>query len=246
MPEKKEHRQVEQLPRPFGELDAVPGSLLESNLHRQTGHEGCDEHAGAQLIGGQQAKQGKRDHTELQPSVRDPLPAMGLAQQPAAGQPDSRSDQRAVPQLLHDESHQPCFLAVRALGQRDEKEQEGHGQAVVESGFHVERLANLHRHSRAVHDDLSQPGIRRREDGGQDARFRPRQLRKQESRRHRTQHDREQHADAEQTHRQGAHAAQHPQIRAAGVGIQQQYQADLGHAEEQLVTASVVVRLGQE
>ena len=102
--EEKEHGKVEQLAPLLGELDAVFAGFLEPHLHRQPGDERGDEHARADGFGRQQAKQRQRDHAELLKRFRHPLLAARQAQQPAAGQADADTDERAVAQLFDDES----------------------------------------------------------------------------------------------------------------------------------------------
>ena len=147
---------------------------------------------------------------------------MRHSQEPAADAADAQADQRSVAELLDDEF---CEAGMFALGapaaQRDEKQQERHGQTVVETRLHVECLADLRRHARAVYNDLPQPRIRRREDGGEDARFPQRELRKDHQRTQGTKQNGQQHPRAQEAGRQVPNVLEHPEISAARVGEEQ-------------------------
>ncbi len=138
----------------------------------------------------------------------------------------------------------PAFR--RAARQRDEEEEERNRQTVIEAGFHVQGLANFHRHAWAVHDDLPEPGIGRRENGGQDARFPNGELAKHDERSERAQHNGQEHARAQETGRQAPNVPQDAKIDAAGIGKEQQHEANLGDVEEHCETALPLPQLRQE
>ena len=95
---------------------------------------------------------------------------------PISADPDA--DQCAVANLFAEETgeHRTCRGRVLlSNGKRDEHHQERNSEAVVEASLNIERLADFLWHSLAVHDHLTEAGIGRGEDGGQNARFRPRQ-----------------------------------------------------------------------
>ena len=95
------------------------------------------------------------------------------------------------------------------------KSRKGTDKPIVEPGFHVQRLTNARRHTRAVHDDLPQPGVGGRQDGRQDSGFPERQRLETPAERDCSQHDGEQHAGAQQSNRQVLDA---PQMREVGTG----------------------------
>jgi len=160
----------------------------------------------------------------------------GAGRTPAASarQADATPHEDAIAELLDDEAGQARGLrGSRGTGERHEEQEERHGQPVVEAGLDVERLANLQRHARAVDDDLPQPGVGRRRDGGQDAGFPDGKLAEDHQRGQTAQQEREQHAGAEEPARQGPDVAQDLEIGPARVGEEQQHQARFGEAQEE-------------
>jgi hypothetical protein len=131
-------------------------------------------------------------------------------------------------------------------GQGDEEQEERHRKSVIETGFHVEGLADAQRHARAVHDVLSEAGVGRCENGSEDSRFPDRHVRKHEERRDGAEHDGQQHARAQQAHRQASNVPQYVQIGAAGIGEEQQYQADFGKTKEDIAADSRAEHRGRD
>jgi hypothetical protein len=121
-------------------------------------------------------------------------------------------------------------------GEGDEEQKKRDRESIVQTRFHVERLADAQRHAGTVHNDLAQAGVGRREDGGQDPCFPNGQLREHEPRRHCAQEDGEQHSHAQQARRQAPETPQDSQVGAAGIGEEQQHQPDFGQVEEDLGT----------
>ena len=142
---------------------------------------------------------------------------------------------------------QACLVPSRArTGQGHEEEHERHGKAVVEACLHVQGLSNLHGHARAVHDDLPEPGIRRGEDGGQDAGLPEGESGKEEQRAESAQEDGQQHPRAQQPHGQIPDALQKLEVGAAGIGEKQQHEADFGDPQPQSQIHLALPQLGHQ
>ncbi len=133
-------------------------------------------------FGYHQAKQRQSHHANLPKRLRHPVAAARPSQQPSAGKPNHRADHQTIAQLLPDElcqARRPAFDLGRC--QRHEEKQKWNGQPIVEPRLHVQRLADAHRHARAVHDHLSQPSVSRSKNRRQNPRLPQRELRKHQA-----------------------------------------------------------------
>ena len=101
-------------------------------------------------------------------------------------------------QLFHNELRQARCPTFNLGGREsDEEQKERDGKSVVEAGFYIERLADAHRHTLAIHNDLSQASVGRREDGAQDSRLPDGDFGKHQPRDNYTKRDSQQHANAQ-------------------------------------------------
>ena len=113
--------------------------------------------------------------THLEPRLVDEAPAAGVHDDRGGSRARHDSTEHAVSDLLGHELNRVA-VADRSLlresdGQRDEKER--HADPVVEAALDVEALTNADGKATRRDDDLSERGIRRREDDREHQRFGP-------------------------------------------------------------------------
>ena len=168
---------------------------------------------------------------------------MARRDEQAAGQSDADADEDSVAELLHHESAEARLAGGR---HRHEEEEERHRKAVVQSGFDVQGLPDLHGNARAADDDLAEPGVGGGEDGREDSRLEQRDPGEDGPGGDGAEDERQQHADAQQARRERPRVPQDADVGPAGVGEQEQHEAELGHGQQRADPVLVHVELGPD
>ncbi len=120
------------------------------------------------------------------------------------------------------------LLADSADRERQEQEQDGHADAIIEAALDVERFAYFHRNRRVGHDGLAERRVGRREHGREDRDLQQAELLEDRNAHTKAEGDGERQSDQEQTLRQREAAPQNPEIGVRRIREQDEGQGKLG------------------
>ena len=234
--EDQEGHERQQLAFGFGELEQKLAVAFDDIAEGQPGDEGGDEAVAADQFGAGEGKGRHRQHGGAFEGHAHPLPAHRGVDQPAAEAADRDAGDGAEQDLqcARCQDVRRCLGVRRAAGgQGREQEHEGHGDAVIETAFHVERLTDAHGHVGVGDHGLAERRIGRREHRGEQRGVIEVEAKRQGERDRRACDHGQGHADEQHALRQTVIPQQRAQIDAGRVGEQDQHKRDLGECVDQ-------------